>query len=328
MPLTKTKAKVISKAIKNGDIEVALHGFSHQTIRRVDGGGTEFSGLDYNEQLKRIAKGKSSLEKIFGVRIHTFVPPWNRYDSNTILVLEKLGLKCISADAYHNADTGKVRQLKFLPLTCGILDVQKAVESARRSPDAQPIIVAMFHPYNFLEVNKERGKLTYEDFSNLLSWVASQEDIQTLSIKEVTLKVDNLSVHRFNRFASYYKSFALLPPYLQPATNSVLDDVYISPSMARKLEIRYWIFTSIFYLLIVSLSATMAFIGGRTIFPRVRSMKPISKFGLPSLTILVSVYALHDLAVNYKGITALAILFGACIGVWISSLMLKEPYVP
>jgi len=65
VPLTSVKADILINAIKVGVLEVALHGYSHQTIREsMYYGSTEFSGLDYNAQVNKIAKGKKCLEKI------------------------------------------------------------------------------------------------------------------------------------------------------------------------------------------------------------------------------------------------------------------------
>jgi peptidoglycan/xylan/chitin deacetylase (PgdA/CDA1 family) len=216
-PLTLGKANILNGAIKAGTLEVALHGYSHCTIRirGVDTNYTEFSGLDYNSQIKKIAEGKGLLEKMLGVRITTFIPPWNTYDMNTIRVLEELGFRTISAD---NAGViGESSQLKFLPFNCDLLNLKDAVESARKISDVRPVIVVLFHAFDFLEIERERGKLTYQDFVELLNWVISQNDIHVGTIGE---NVDSY------RFINYYQLVFLLNRYLPSSSKRFLKKVY------------------------------------------------------------------------------------------------------
>lgn len=204
-PLTLEKASILKDAIKPGTLEVALHGYSHRTIRikAADTDYTEFSGLDYDSQLKKISKGKSLLEKMLGIRITTFIPPWNTYDVNTIRVLEELGFKTISAD--NAGVTKESSQLKFLPFTRDILNLKDAVESARKISDVQPVIVVLFHAFDFIEIGREEGKLTYQGFVELLAWIKSQKDIHARIIGE--------DVHS-SRFVNYYQIVFLLNRYL------------------------------------------------------------------------------------------------------------------
>ncbi|MCH7558351.1 MAG: DUF2334 domain-containing protein [Planctomycetes bacterium] len=74
VPLTPTKANILNNAIKTGTLEVALHGYSHQTNHK-RGGYTEFSGLAYDSQLERITKGKNLLEEMLDTQITIFIPP-------------------------------------------------------------------------------------------------------------------------------------------------------------------------------------------------------------------------------------------------------------
>jgi peptidoglycan/xylan/chitin deacetylase (PgdA/CDA1 family) len=204
-PLTLWKASILNNAIKAGILEVALHGYTHRTtrIRTPDPDYTEFAGLDYNSQIKKIAKGKGLLEKMLGVRITTFIPPWNTYDMNTIRALEELGFRTISADNAGVREESS--QLKFLPFTSDLLNLKDAVESARKISDVQPVIVVLFHPSDFLEMGRKEGKLTYQGFVELLNWIVSQKDIHVRTIGE---NVDSC------RFVNYYQLVFLLNRYL------------------------------------------------------------------------------------------------------------------
>jgi len=158
VPLTLNKAAILKNAVKEEILEVALHGYSHQTIRKkAEFDYTEFSGLDFNRQFKKIATGKNYLEELLDMEIDTFIPPWNTYDSNTLRAIEELGFKCFSAN--ESVGAMKSSLLKFVPATCDLFELRQTVESARRVPDRQPVIVVLFHEYDFLEIDKKTGRL-------------------------------------------------------------------------------------------------------------------------------------------------------------------------
>ena len=69
IPLTSTKGDILKTGIKDGILEIALHGYSHQTINTEK--YTEFSGIEYESQVKKIYKGKEFLEGITAVRLRT-----------------------------------------------------------------------------------------------------------------------------------------------------------------------------------------------------------------------------------------------------------------
>ena len=72
-------------SVAAGHAEVALHGYSHQLAEGTP--LTEFAGLSYRDQERRITAGKAELERQLGVRVSTFIPPWNSYDIRTVRAL-------------------------------------------------------------------------------------------------------------------------------------------------------------------------------------------------------------------------------------------------
>jgi hypothetical protein len=79
---------------------IAMHGCNHifssnsrgiLTTRK----GSEFAGLSYEEQLKKIKKGKDILES-HGIHTNIFFAPGHSYDENTIKALKVCGFKYIS----------------------------------------------------------------------------------------------------------------------------------------------------------------------------------------------------------------------------------------
>lgn len=178
--LTPEKGAILKRGVEEGVLDIALHGYSHQTIDA--GQMKEFAGLDFHIQLERLARGKALLEKTIGVPVTTFVPPWNQYDPDTLRALEKTGFSTLSADM--NGPMPLDAELNYLPFTCGLTRLREALLEARASSHIRPIVVVLFHQYDFKEINEKRGKITFQEFSHLLSWLKSQTDVRLLSIRQ------------------------------------------------------------------------------------------------------------------------------------------------
>jgi peptidoglycan/xylan/chitin deacetylase (PgdA/CDA1 family) len=193
VPLPDEKADILRKASASGTLDIALHGYSHQTTRADE--MMEFSGVGYQTQLEKIAAGRKFLEEITGAPISSFVPPWNRYDKGTLRALQDHGFSTLSAG--QQGDAPSDIPLKFLPATCDLLRVREAVRIARDAAVAEPVIVVLFHDYDFSEVNAARGKSNYQSLFDLLRWLRQQRDVRLLSISEATRVIGDLSINRF-----------------------------------------------------------------------------------------------------------------------------------
>ena len=79
--------------------EIALHGYTHQSLSSFHV-RSEFKGLDYESQYKRIYLGKKILKEALNIEPVTFIPPFNTYDNNTVLALKNLGFKVISGGGF------------------------------------------------------------------------------------------------------------------------------------------------------------------------------------------------------------------------------------
>jgi hypothetical protein len=318
--LTQFKADILSKAMGTGILETALHGFSHQTIRE-SGGYTEFHGLTYNGQMEKIVKGKNFLEEVLNKEVTTFIPPYGSYDLNTIRCLEELKFKCISAGI--SGDVLEYSSLKFLPASCDLPQLRDAIETAKNLAEAQSVIIVLFHEYDFIEINKKRGKLTYQEFVELLNWLTSLENVHIVSISQAVKRIEDLSTRRFIYNKSLFRLRLLIPPLLSKLYPKHVG-IYLTSETAREIKAKLWIVVSIYYLTILILTAAMAFWAGLFIFPKSRTVTLMSKCGGLALLLLFSIYALHNLSVNYRGTTVIAVLLGGCIGVWSSFLRLKK----
>ncbi len=184
LPLPAEKAEIFAEAVRAGVLEIALHGYSHQSSGLQQGRHSEFAGLGYEEQRSKIERGKEFLEGVMGLPVTIFVPPWNTYDAHTLAALEASGFRLISADARGRPGPGM--SLAFLPATCSIAEVREAVAFARAAPDPSPIITVLFHEYDLLEVDASRGVTTFEEFVETLQWLSGQPDVRIVPMAEVT----------------------------------------------------------------------------------------------------------------------------------------------
>ena len=211
------KGEVLRSASAEGVLEVALHGYSHQTISAKC--HTEFSGLDYHSQVERIAKGKELLERVAGAPITTFVPPWNRHDANTLRALEELGFSVISASLSQEAAAGY--GLKFLPETCDLLRLRRALSAAQKSPATHPLIVVAFHLFEILEVDSGRGRITFGEFSELVNGLGRSADVRMMSVRKATTVIPDLSAECFLQNRRMRSRWRGLPRSWQPAGHNL-----------------------------------------------------------------------------------------------------------
>lgn len=80
--------------------ELAQHGYTHENVGEGRGGllyqeQSEFAGLEYEEQRRRIGAGRDILES-HGIEPTTFIPPWHEYDRTTARALDEAGFDCIN----------------------------------------------------------------------------------------------------------------------------------------------------------------------------------------------------------------------------------------
>ncbi|MEI8121171.1 MAG: DUF2334 domain-containing protein [bacterium] len=217
-PLSVTTADRLRPALDAGLLEIAQHGYSHRSI--IQGGlagNSEFSGLPPDVQRTKISKGKTLLEELFGRPMVSFCPPFNRYDVNTVRVLASAGFVTLSAGGYCHAD--EATPIHYLPGTCKIMQIQSAVEAARREGDIQPVIVVLFHPYDFIEEDALRGYIHYADLNAQLAWVSQQRDLRVLTLSQASQEIQDLGAKRYRAYYLCHALSRLLP-------ETVLQRVY------------------------------------------------------------------------------------------------------
>ena len=178
-----------------------------------------------------------------------------------------------------------------MPNSCGISQLRDAVIEARSSTDAQPLIVVLFHEYDFQEIDEESGSITFQELSDLLHWLKIQKYIRLLSISQATNVIKDISVNRFlliNRMRKRLDSISsLLPSFLQGEKPTRLYQEKLG------LTKTHLVFGA-FYLTIIGLGTVASFVIGFFVFQRSSLIMNIGKIGSIVLSTIVLVYVFHD----------------------------------
>lgn len=167
IPLGLERSSELRKWIKEGVVEPALHGFNHQNNGLFPGNPGEFAGLPYTEQERRIREGRRLLEDALGIEVTTFIPPFNRFDEETVRVLEREGFICVSSALFDEA-VHVHSSLCFAPHTCSLLQAQSAIANMTTLNVDGALVMPLFHPADFVEVNSDGGRFSLERLAELL----------------------------------------------------------------------------------------------------------------------------------------------------------------
>ena len=312
IPLGPKKGKLLGKAVKEGVLDIAMHGYSHQTRISDADHRTEFRGLDYDSQFEKLSKGKKLLEEMTKAPISAFIPPWNQYDLNTLKALEKLGFSTLSAAMYGKAPDSS--GLNFMPFTCRIPEVREAVSWARISSDRQPLIVVMFHRYDFSEPG-HKGRATFEEFYKLLGWLGSQNDVRFLSISQAAKEISDLSAKRFRLSCIYDTVESIVPKFLR------LSDVTYSESSPLVLTLTM---IALLYFFIAVLGMAFSYSVACLLFSKSAAVIKIISVGSTIMTTALILYSISDLSVGLSGMVIITVLVGLSIGLWFCFLSRKR----
>jgi hypothetical protein len=147
----KVLSESLTQILKSELFTIALHGYLH---RKNDHWG-EFYGIDREKQLNWIIKGKQKLEQLLGIRVWSFIPPWNAFDIETISCLREVEFELISyghdkrtnhiTDNNLNLLRYSVEHLYFLRSYTFIFMLFMRKFGCFKDVT----ILILFHPYNF-----------------------------------------------------------------------------------------------------------------------------------------------------------------------------------
>ena len=204
----------IKEGKEKGLFELDLHGWDH----------VDYTQLSAEEQLGTLQQANDKMNTIFGQYSQVFIPPYNKFNGDTIGVLKSVGVKIISADtssdksSYFVSDgksqNGLNPTLYHLPAITTFkadngngtwikIPIQKILNDIDESVSNYGYAVVLLHPQNFAKM--ENGMFVditdaneIKDLTSLIDSITSKNfqittfanvvglnNVETLSIKLV-----------------------------------------------------------------------------------------------------------------------------------------------
>lgn len=156
----------LKEHISDGSVEIALHGLNHKRMTSYG----EFKGLSYEEQYRRIKKGKTLLDSILHCNIVSFIPPWNAHDDNTVKALRNNQIHTVSSSVY---DVG--HEAVSYPMS---IDNYNDIEIViNKDQDYGGVVVVMLHAYDFTSHDK------FVEFEKVLEHIRQNKFITFYTFK-------------------------------------------------------------------------------------------------------------------------------------------------
>ena len=220
----KEKLALLNDGMKGKYIEVAQHGHSHFNKQKIP--KAEFLGIDKKKQYNLISEGKNVLEKALNIKVKTFIPPWNRYNKDTLSVIEKLGFKNISAGT--NGFFSDKSLLNFIPSTCSLQNLQSTINFLNDNIISKTLIIVLMHENDFLDKNNiftDRIK----NLDILFSKLIINENINFHLISEYIEEVQLLPAKKyFSRYRIIRDFSSQIPSILSKKmiNNNIFPDTY------------------------------------------------------------------------------------------------------
>lgn len=309
-PLCEEKALILKRAVEANLLEVALHGYTHGSVRIGD--PAEFIGYGVEHQRVRLVEGKLLLENITGFPVVTFVPPWNQYDDDTLSALESAKFMLLSARADAPAHGNST--LAFLPATTGVRHARKAIEAARSEP-GDNIVIILLHEYDFSEIDSIRGCINFDEFLQLLTWIKRQADVEILSLKQIHKQGTNLSLARYQSNRRSGIMARLLPEKWVAHYRGFYHD-------GNKVYKKIFSKIGIFYGAIASLAVLLSFVFSNALLPVSKLLVQIGALTSVFVAAGITYRAFRSMDPFMRGTSLSAFAVGACLGC-ISTLLIS-----
>ena len=122
------------------------------------------------------------MENIINAQVTIFVPPWNEYDLNTLLAIDKLGFRIISARG-RGVRSDQV-DLIYLPFSCTLENLTDGIKKSRKTDKDSILLIVLMHEYEFLEFSSPDAIISFKDFSNTMKWLNRQGDVKIITLEE------------------------------------------------------------------------------------------------------------------------------------------------
>lgn len=325
-PLPAGKTDLLRQATQRGDVEVALHGCNHtRTGKDPHGRDAEMSGLSAEAQGARVEAGRREIGRITGNSPGTFIPPWNRYDRATVRVLESAGFGVLSAG--RTGPAPDETSISFLPATCGLHDLEDALDRAREASAGQDgamggsdggiAVVALFHAYDFHEHGGPWARITLEGTEELLSRVVGRPDVRTASVGRAAKLASDAGAERFGMYSAYHESPArrLIPGDWTGGSRRPLT-IYPPRRDLRRARRSLRLRAALPILGSATVGMGIGLAGAAAVPADADHLLRGLLWGVPAATLLAGTHAFRNGRLHHRGAWTLAAGVGATIGLW------------
>ena len=164
----------IQDGLSLGIFTIAIHGWHHQPL----------TNLSQSEQISEMQRGKNRLETVLGIKVLSFVPPYNKFNDATIEALKKNGLTLMSTAIYEGDIPREEDGITFIPQTVTTAEVEfrtdswmplsfeSIIKQIEESWNSYGVAVVVIHPRQFVgEDEKER----WGTYVQVIQWVRANE---------------------------------------------------------------------------------------------------------------------------------------------------------
>ena len=315
MPLAGESLQTLLCGIASGRIEVAQHGWTHEKTGMFSGSWTEFAGLSYKEQKSRIIQGRDFLERGLGIKPVSFIPPYNTYDDCTAHCLQELGFRVLSGDWRNSGWLDS--DVLSIPMTCELSQLRAVISNARATGDSNPLITALFHAYDFREINNEHASLSLDEALRELEWLSSQEDVETVTLSEAAARHPEFN-GRHQAMVSrwlYFESF--LPCALQSAYTH--KGIYPGMQDGKRRVVTSLLKTAFIYSLVCALTGALLVAIRNLCVNHSSRLATLANLASAIMIVVAFTYVLHDGRFHRRKLLAFVVAIGGSLGWFLSN---------
>ena len=163
----------IKEGLNMGVFTVALHGWHH----------SYFDNLSLTEQTADLQRGKNRLEAVLGIQVLSFVPPYAKFNDQTISAMKESGFTLFSSATYEGDVPREENGLTFIPQSVTTAEVEFNTDNWRQLPiesiakqineswDSYGVAVVVVHPRQFIGPD---GETMLKAYAQLLDWIQNE----------------------------------------------------------------------------------------------------------------------------------------------------------
>src|SRR6476659_5437822 len=199
-----------SEGYKKGLFELALHGWEHKN----------YSGMTEQEQKSSLYEANERMQKIFGNKSNIFIPPFDKFNNDTLNAIRELGIKIMSSslsDQYRydlgrsmyisgknqNGSTGQ--GIYYLPYTTDFKDfigrsqikipIGVIAKNINATIETYGYAIVLIHPQSFIKLD-EQGHFISQDATKAHM---NETDINDLENLIDLLRKNGIGLSSFNK---------------------------------------------------------------------------------------------------------------------------------